>query len=105
MPLEGQIKQPGVRFVEATVTSPRYRLFTLADTQPPKPGVVRTYASGHAIAIELCEMPMRAFVASARLPLSPESGARDVTSRLGWRGFQHSLASTSHDQPTQEATS
>ena len=132
MPLEWQMKQAGARFIEETVTSPHYRLFALAGTQPPKPGLVRTDAPGHAIAIELWAMPLRtfgAFVAAIPAPLgigtittgdgrhfkgficepaavAPASGARDITSYLGWRAYQQSLSSTpSNDRPTQEATS
>ncbi|MDR5809186.1 allophanate hydrolase [Caballeronia sp. LZ019] len=119
MPLEWQMKQAGARFIEESVTSPDYMLFALADTDPPKPGLVRTHTGGSAIAIELWEMPMRsvgAFVAAIPAPLgigtittgdgrdvkgficepaavAPESGARDITSFGGWRAYRLSLAS------------
>jgi allophanate hydrolase len=131
MPLEWQMKQAGARFIEETVTSPDYQLYALADTQPPKPGLVRTQADGRAIAIELWEMPMRtfgAFVAAIPAPLgigtittgdgrevkgficepaavAPASGALDVTSFGGWRAYRHSLVSASDDQLRQEASS
>ena len=131
MPLEWQMKQAGARFVEETVTSPHYALYALADTQPPKPGLVRSQAEGRSIAIELWDMPVRtfgAFVAAIPAPLgigtvttadgrvvkgficepaavAPESGALDNTSFGGWRAYRHRLVSSSNDQPTQEATS
>jgi len=131
MPLEWQMKQAGARFVEETVTSPHYALYALADTEPPKPGLVRNPAEGRSIAIELWDMPVRtfgAFVAAIPAPLgigtvttgdgrvvkgfmcepaavAPESGALDITSFGGWRAYRHRLVSASNDQPTQEATS
>ncbi len=131
MPLEWQMQQAGARFVEETVTSPHYQLFALADTQPPKPGLVRTQTEGSPIAIELWDMPVRnfgAFVAAIPAPLgigtittgdgrevkgficepaavAPGSGARDITSFGGWRAYRHSDVCSSIDQPTQEATS
>ncbi|MDR5856171.1 allophanate hydrolase [Caballeronia sp. LZ062] len=119
MPLEWQMRQAGARFVEESVTSPDYKLFALAETVPPKPGLVRTRGEGGAIAIELWEMPVRsfgAFVAAIPAPLgigtittgdgrevkgficepaavAPESGARDITSFGGWRAYRHSVAS------------
>ena len=131
MPLEWQMKQAGARFIEETVTSPNYKLYALADTQPPKPGLVRTQTEGSAIAIEIWDMPVRAFgafVAAIPAPLgigtittgsgrdvkgficepaavAPGSGARDITSFGGWRAYRHSLASSINDRLTQEATS
>ncbi|KDR34017.1 allophanate hydrolase [Caballeronia zhejiangensis] len=131
MPLEWQMKQAGARFIEEAMTSPHYTLYALADTQPPKPGLVRTENEGAAIAIEIWEMPMRtfgAFVAAIPAPLgigtvttadgrivkgficepaavAPDSGARDITSFGGWRAYRHSLVSSSSDQLKQEATS
>lgn len=113
-PLNWQLLEAGARFVEATATAPHYQLFALADTSPPKPGLVRSAGTaGSAIAIELWEMPLRtfgAFVAAVPAPLgigsvktadgldvkgficepcavSPESGARDITQYGGWRAY------------------
>lgn len=131
MPLEWQMHQAGGRFIEENTTSADYRLFALASTQPPKPGLVHAQEQGGAIAIELWEMPLRhfgAFVAAIPAPLgigtittgdgravkgficepgavAPASGARDITSFGGWRAYRQSLAVSSNDQPTQEATS
>jgi len=113
-PLHWQLLEAGARFVEATATAPRYRLFALSGTTPPKPGLVRVSSDeGRAIAIELWEMPLRhfgAFVAAVPAPLgigtlqtthglsvkgficepaavAPGSGARDITSFGGWRAW------------------
>ena len=42
----------GERLLETTATGPDYRLYALADTQPPKPGLLRV-AAGEGTAIEL----------------------------------------------------
>jgi allophanate hydrolase len=84
-PLNGQLLEAGARFIEATQTSPDYRLFALAGTTPPKPALVHAPealnapdASGgahgqpQAIAIELWQVPLRLFgalVAQVPAPL------------------------------------
>ncbi len=129
MPLEWQMRKAGARFVEATTTSANYQLFALANTQPPKPGLVRANSAGQAgqaIAIEIWDMPVRtfgAFVEAIPAPLgigsietadgrivkgficeplavTPESGARDITRFCGWRAWLDSH--TSNDPTTQE---
>ncbi|MBN3765836.1 allophanate hydrolase [Burkholderia sp. Ac-20365] len=113
-PLNWQLPEAGARFIEATTTSPEYRLFALANTTPPKPGLVRTAnGQGGAIAIELWDVPLRtfgAFVAAVPAPLgignvqtangrnvkgficepaavAPDGGAQDITPFGGWRAF------------------
>ncbi|MGF6970871.1 allophanate hydrolase [Paraburkholderia sp. WC7.3g] len=115
-PLNWQLLQAGARFVEATMTAPRYRLYALAGTLPPKPGLVRRtgdVAGGEAIAIELWEVPLRtfgAFVAAVPAPLAigtletidgrsvkgfvcepsaiaHDAGALDITAYGGWRAY------------------
>ncbi|SOE86982.1 allophanate hydrolase [Burkholderia sp. YR290] len=120
-PLDWQLLEAGARFIEATTTSPEYRLFALASTTPPKPGLVRmTNGQGAAIAIELWDMPLRtfgAFVAAVPAPLgvgnvrtangrdvkgficepaavAPDSGAQDISSFGGWRAFLDSQSQT-----------
>lgn len=63
MPLNGQLTERGAVLVEQTTTAPHYRLFALANTQPPKPGLQRTTAGepGAAITVELWDMPMAYF--------------------------------------------
>ncbi|WP_345816429.1 allophanate hydrolase [Paraburkholderia sp. PREW-6R] len=118
-PLNWQLQQAGARFVEATETSAGYRLYALAATQPPKPGLVRTHDTpGAAIEVELWDIPLRTFgqfVADVPAPLGigtlqladgravkgficepaaigEGSGALDITSYGGWRAYLDSLA-------------
>ena len=42
MPLNGELKACGGRFLQEAQTAPDYRLFAL-DTQPPKPGLLRVH--------------------------------------------------------------
>lgn len=117
-PLNGQLHEAGARFVESTTTAPEYRLYALAGTTPPKPGLVRADAAhGHAIEVEVWEVPLRTFgrfVADVPAPLgigtlrladgtavkgficepmavSDGSGALDITSFGGWRAYLTSL--------------
>ena len=41
MPLNGELKALGARLLEATATAPDYRLYALAGSKPPKPGLLR----------------------------------------------------------------
>ena len=50
-PLNRQLLDLGAIFLEETRTSPDYRLFALAQTEPPKPGMIRA-ETGAAIEIE-----------------------------------------------------
>ncbi len=116
-PLNWQLRERGARLLQATTTSSRYRLFALAGTTPPKPGLVRTAAGesgGAAIAVEVWEMPLRRFgelVADVPAPLALGSleladggwvkgfvcepvaldGAQDITAHGGWRAYLGSL--------------
>lgn len=112
MPLHGQLLELGCRLVEATSTSAHYRLFALPNTQPPKPGLARVGEGegGHAIALEVYEMPLTAvgsFLALIPPPLGLGSveladgrwvkgficepaalqGANDISSFGGWRSW------------------
>jgi allophanate hydrolase len=122
-PLNDQLLEAGARFLEATTTSPDYRLYALAGTMPAKPALVRvqTGADGAPtgpIAIELWQVPLRLFghlVAQVPAPLgigtvqiadgrsvkgficepsavTPESGAREITSFGGWVAYLDSIA-------------
>src|SRR5206468_2164408 len=62
MPLNGELKSFGARFLETTATAPDYRLFALTGTQPPKPGLLRVGAGGGtAIDVEIWAMPAEEF--------------------------------------------
>ncbi|MEB4676166.1 allophanate hydrolase [Enterobacteriaceae bacterium G50] len=107
MPLNFQLIQRDAVFVEATETAACYRLFALADTQPPKPGIARD-TDGAAIQVELWDIPLARFgefVAEIPAPLGIGSleladgrwvkgficepaalnDATDITKFKGWR--------------------
>ena len=60
LPLNGQLTERGARLREATLTAPRYRLYALPSTTPPKPGLLRVESDGASIAVEVWEMPSSA---------------------------------------------
>ncbi|AVD62176.1 allophanate hydrolase [Serratia sp. CY49633] len=109
MPLNVQLTQRDAVRVEQTVTAPCYRLYALADTEPPKPGLARA-AQGAAIRLELWDIPLARFgefVAEIPSPLGIGTllladgrrvkgficeawaleGATDITEFGGWRDY------------------
>ena len=116
MPLNGELKALGARLLEATSTAPDYRLYALAGSKPPKPGLLRVAAGkGSAIAVEIWALRAESFgrfVAAVPSPLSigtlrladgrtvkgflveadAVAGALDISSFGGWRNY---LAQTS----------
>jgi allophanate hydrolase len=56
-PLNHQLTALGGRLVRACRTAPRYRLFALRGTQPAKPGLIREARGGHAIEVEVWDLP------------------------------------------------
>jgi len=114
-PLNWQLLERGARKVTATQTAPRYRLYALPGTTPPKPGLARVDGDGTAIAIEVWELPLRRFgefVAEIPQPLGIGSleladgrwvkgficepaaiaGATDISAFGGWRAYLASIA-------------
>ncbi|KAF1046578.1 MAG: Allophanate hydrolase [Herbaspirillum frisingense] len=115
-PLNWQLLEAGARRVAVTSTAATYRLYALAGTTPPKPGLARTGAGdGAAIAVELWEMPLRqfgGFVAAIPAPLgigtveladgsmvkgficepAGIAGAADITHHGGWAAYLAALA-------------
>ena len=111
MPLNGELKNLGARFLEVAVTAPDYRLYALTDSTPNKPGLLRVpKANGTAIELEIWALPVEAFgqfVAAVPPPLSigtlmladgravkgfmveseATAGARDISNFGGWRAF------------------
>jgi allophanate hydrolase len=111
MPLNGQLTERGATLVAATQTAAEYRLYALPGTVPPKPGMVRVAAGeGHAIAVEVWEMPAAhygSFVALIPWPLGIGTitladgstvqgfacdvlaldGAEDISHHGGWRAY------------------
>ena len=110
MQLNGELVTHGARLLEATSTSPDYRLFAL-DGTPARPGLLRVAAgAGTSIALEtwaLSTEAFGAFVASVPSPLSIGTvtlrdgsvvkgflveaqgvvGARDISEFGGWRAY------------------
>lgn len=108
-PLNGELTSRGAAFVEVTRTMPVYRMFVL-DTDPPKPGVVRTAGEGSGLEVEVWRLTAEAFgnfvaalpapMAIGRVelaggttvsgflvePVALES-ARDISSFGGWKDY------------------
>ena len=115
MPLNGELKSFGARFLESATTAPDYRLFALNGGPPQRPGLLRVPAGqGASIALEVWALPADGFgrfVAGIPSPLSigtlalsdgrrvkgflAESdgvnGARDISEFGGWRKFVATL--------------
>lgn len=111
MPLNGELKGLGARFLEATSTAPDYQLFALAGTRPAKPGLLRVATgAGARIALEIWALPAEGFgrfVAAVPPPLSIGTlnladgravkgflveaealgDARDISRFGGWRAY------------------
>ncbi|HVZ88453.1 MAG TPA: allophanate hydrolase [Polyangia bacterium] len=110
-PLNHQLTDLGGRIVRATRTAPRYRLFALPNTTPPKPGLARGDAGGTAIELEVWALSPAAFgsfvarvpapLCIGRIELDDGSnvsgflceghaldGAREISSFGGWRAFR-----------------
>lgn len=109
-PLNWLLLERGARRIATTRTSPHYRLYALPGTTPPKPGLMRTDQDGHAIEVEIWELPLRRFgefVAEVPAPLAigslqvadgrwvkgfvceplSLSDAVDISKHGGWRAY------------------
>jgi allophanate hydrolase len=114
LPLNGQLIERGATLRESTRSAPKYRLYALPDTRPPKPGLQRRVDGGSAIEVEVWDMPLAAvgsFLALVPSPLclgSLEladgrfvhgflceahalSTATDISHFGGWRAYLASL--------------
>ncbi|HEU0122971.1 MAG TPA: allophanate hydrolase [Bryobacteraceae bacterium] len=61
-PLNRQLTERGARLIKTAKTAPDYRLYALANTVPPKPGLVREPGyQGPGIEVEVWGMPARHF--------------------------------------------
>ncbi len=111
MPLNSQLVERNAVLLEATHTAPCYRLYALANTVPPKPGLIRNEKDGGtSIPIELWQMPIEhfgSFVGLIPAPLGIGSletvegrwvkgficepwaidDATDITELGGWRNY------------------
>jgi allophanate hydrolase len=115
LPLNGQLTERGAWLLQATRTAPRYRLYALPGTTPPKPGLQRVAEGGAAIAVEVWAVPQAAvgsFLALIPAPLGlgsvqledgrsvhgflceahALSGAQDISAHGGWRAYLASLS-------------
>jgi allophanate hydrolase len=114
MPLNSELRALGARLIAGTTTTADYRLYALAETIPPKPGMLRVAdGEGASLAVEVWALSWEAFgrfVAAVPPPLSigtvrlaggaaakgflveakAVNGARDITSFGGWRAFMAS---------------
>jgi allophanate hydrolase len=109
-PLNWQLTDRHARLIGAARTAPRYQLYALPGTTPPKPGLVQSAEGGAAIELEVWEMSVEAFgsfVAAIPPPLgigtiALEDGrqvkgflceevalrdARNISHFGGWRAF------------------
>jgi allophanate hydrolase len=111
MPLNCELTSAGARLVGSAKTAPHYRLYALAGTKPPKPGLLRVKnGAGCAIDVEIWSLSDAAFgrfVAAVPRPMSigtleladgcavkgflveadAVGDAQDISSFGGWRGF------------------
>jgi allophanate hydrolase len=110
-PLNKQLIERGARLIKTCKTASDYRLYALANTTPPKPGLVREAGfAGTGIEVEIWAMPVArfgSFVALIPAPLGIGSlvlddgstvkgficepggiaGARDISGFGGWRAY------------------
>jgi allophanate hydrolase len=112
-PLNHQLVELNAAFVTQTLTAPIYRLFALANTSPPKPGMIRS-ENGASIEVEIWELAAAEFgifVAAIPSPLVIGNvklasgdwvkgflceeialgGAREITNFGGWRAYLASV--------------
>ncbi|MGP6087885.1 allophanate hydrolase [Antarctobacter jejuensis] len=72
MPLNHQLTDRGGFLLETVTSSPEFRLYALADTTPPKPGLVRDLESkGAEIALEIWRLPESALGSFLKLIPAP----------------------------------
>lgn len=126
MPLNYQLTERHARLVESTFTADHYRLYALAGTTPPKPGLVRA-KDGSEIVVELWDMPVEnfgSFVALIPPPLgigtltlhdnrqvkgficesAALEGSVDITEFGGWKAYLQSLHNKTGDSLDQAHT-
>lgn len=117
-PLNGQLTERSAVLRLRTRTAPAYRLYALADTVPPKPGLARVAEGGASIEVEVWSVPLvhaGSFLQGVPAPLAIGSielesgqwchgfvceplalqGAQDITAYGGWRAWRSRPASAS----------
>jgi allophanate hydrolase len=116
MPLHWQLTSRDARLVARTRTAAAYKLYAMAQTQPPKPALIHADGQdGAAIEVEVYELGVEAFgsfVVEVPAPLAIGSvtledgstvkgfvaepramtGAEDITALGGWRAYIASKA-------------
>ncbi|WP_417792386.1 allophanate hydrolase [Stutzerimonas xanthomarina] len=113
LPLNWQLKQRGGVLIEATQSSPDYKLYALAGGPPFRPGMVRVDRGGVAIEVEVWEIPsseLDSFLTGIPSPLGLGKvqltdgrwetgficepygldGAQDISEFGGWRAYMNS---------------
>jgi allophanate hydrolase len=114
-PLNWQLTERGARLMKTCRTAPNYRLYALAGSVPPKPGLVRDEAfQGPGIEVEIWAVPENmfgGFVAAVPAPLGignatlddgtsvkcfvcepyAIAAAEEITRFGGWRGYRASV--------------
>ncbi len=109
-PLNSQLTERAATLVKSCRTAPIYFLYALQNTVPPKPGLKRVTGLGHAIEVEVWEMPITNFGSFIQLVKTPLGigtleledrtsvlgficepfaldAATDISSYGGWRGY------------------
>jgi allophanate hydrolase len=96
LPLNRELRALGGRLLEVAKSASDYRLYVLAGTKPPKPGLLRVNSGeGTAIDVEVWGLPMEAFgrlVAAVPTPLS--IGTIKLSDGRGVKGFLVERAAT-----------
>jgi allophanate hydrolase len=88
-PLNGQLTECGARLVRTCRTAAHYRLFALANTTPPKPGLVRAPGfEGPGIEVEVWSLTPAAFGDFvANVPQPMVIGTLDLEDATSCKGF------------------
>lgn len=115
MPLNFQLRTRSATLKQVTKTAPHYALFALPNTSPPKPALAYRHSDGHAIEVEVWQIPLAyfgAFVAEVPAPLGignvqlqdgrwvkgficegyALNDATDISEFGGWRSYLEHLA-------------
>lgn len=118
MPLNKELQALEATLIKATRTTADYKLYALAGTVPPKPGLLRVASEGTSVEVEVWALTPAAFgLFVSRIPsplgigtLQLEGGktakgflveavaiegARDISEFGGWRNFIASLTPVS----------
>jgi len=111
MPLNHQLTSRNAVLLEQTHTASKYQLYALADTVPPKPGLVRVAdtgrsedaGQGHAIVVELWRLDIAAFGSFvAEIPRPLGIGTLELADGRQVKGFicEPEAIKTAHDIST-----